>query len=67
MLESFPISEFRRFCYNLDMLTHLNSALSTHAVSGVPGGHQVKVKTWYAAVALYNKLYCEGKIIRVLS
>jgi len=50
---------------NLIGLTLIHSVLSTRAVVGVPGGHQVKVKSWYDAATLYNSLWDQGLIIRV--
>jgi len=50
---------------NLITLTPIPSVLSTRAVVGVPGGHQVKVKSWYDAATLYNSLWDQGLIIRV--
>jgi len=50
---------------NLIVLIPTPSALSTRAVVGVPGGHQVKVKSWYDAATLYNTLWDQGLIIRV--
>jgi len=53
------------FTPNLIVLTFIPSVLSTRAVVGVPGGHQVKVKSWYDAATLYNSLWDQGLIIRV--
>jgi len=53
------------FPFNLTALTPIPSALSTRAVVGVPGGHQVKVKSWYDAAILYNSLWDQGQIVRV--
>ena len=53
------------FIPNSTTLTSVPSALSTRAVVGVPGGHQVKVKSWYDAAMLYNSLWDQGLIIRL--
>ena len=46
-------------------LTFAISVLSTGSITGVPHGHQVKVKTWYEAVTLYNSLWDKGLVARV--
>jgi hypothetical protein len=50
---------------NSTALTLVTSILSTRAISGVPHGHQVKVKTWYDAATLYNSLLDKGLVTRV--
>jgi len=47
------------------ILTSIASISSTRAITGIPHGHQVKVKTWYDAVKLYNSLRNKGFIVRV--
>ena len=47
------------------LLIDVNNASSTRAVTGVPGGHQTKVKSWHDAMTLYNTLYRQGSIVRV--
>lgn len=46
-------------------LTFAISVLSTGSITGVPHGHQVKVKTWYEAATLYNSLWDKGLVARV--
>lgn len=46
-------------------LTSITSARSTRAATGVPGGHQLKMKTWYEAATHYNSLYEQDRIRRV--
>jgi hypothetical protein len=47
------------------VLTLVPSVLSTGAIVGVPGGHQIGVKAWYDAAMLYNSLWDQGLIKRV--
>ena len=51
--------------HSLQRSSHIDRVLSTHAVAGVPGGHQVQVKSWHEAAMLYNSLLDKGLIIRV--
>lgn len=53
------------FPSSLVVLTPIPSVMSTRAVVGVPGGHQIKVKSWYDAATLYNSLWDQGLITRV--
>lgn len=48
-------------------LTPIPSVLSTRAVTGVPGGHQIGEKSWYDAAMLYNTLWEQDLIKRVRS
>ena len=47
------------------LLTCVPSVLSTRAISGVPGGHQLAEKSWFSAATLYNSLWDGGYIKRV--
>jgi len=52
---------------NVITLTLVASVSSTRAISGIPHGHQVRVKTWYDAAKLYNSLWDKGFIERAQS
>jgi hypothetical protein len=47
------------------VLMRMCSESADNAVAGVVGGHRMRVKGWFEAVALYNVLYRQGNIIRV--
>lgn len=48
-------------------LTDTDSRNADFAVAGVFGGRYVKVDSWYDAATLYNKLYHQGQIFRVVN
>jgi hypothetical protein len=43
----------------------MNRSCANFAVSGVAGGHYIRMESWFEAATFYNKLYQQGKIIRV--
>lgn len=64
MLGSLPTGAFLVIPISIP-LTSANSESADRAVAGVVGGHQIRVKSWFEAVSLYNLLYRQGNIIRV--
>lgn len=48
-----------------NVLTSKTSRCADFVVSGVSGGHKVKVKSWHEAATWYNELYRQGNIVRV--
>jgi len=63
--ESSPTGTSSSYPTYSTVLTRISSVLSTHAISGIPRGHQVEVNTWYDAATLYNSLLDQGLITRV--
>ena len=53
------------FPYDFDALTGKNRDSAEDAITGVDGGHHIRLRCWYDAAMMYNTLYLQGNIVLV--